>query len=129
MNYLLTFSALAEGKSLGELTMLTCSPQVSVAGPLDSGATPTSFMVAGTLAEKDADLLFSYKIDFSYPVATAAANPSPNNNSLPLPGTGNRQYQQHSSQGMLRMKPGTAYEVLKAGGVVYSVTISAPPKK
>jgi hypothetical protein len=41
----------------------------------------------------------------------------------------NIQYQQHSSQGMLRMKPGTAYEVLKAAGAIYTITISPVPSK
>jgi hypothetical protein len=124
-NYQVTFSATAEGKALGELSMLTCSPQVSVSGPLNSGMTPTTFTVNGTLGEKDGELLFSYGIGFSLPVTSTTISPKTEGQ----PVVSNIQYQQHSSQGMLRMKPGTAYEVLKAAGAVYTITISPVPSK
>jgi hypothetical protein len=124
-NYQVTFSAVADGKALGELTMLTCSPQVSVSGPLNSGPTPTNFTVSGSLAEKEGDLLFTYGIGFRYPVTTAMTSPAPG----APPVTSNIEYQEHSSQGMLRMKVGTQYEVLKAAGVIYTIIISTPQKK
>lgn len=134
-NYLVTFSATANGKAVGELTMLTCSPQISVSGPLDSGPSPTTFGVAGELGEDEGLLLFTYNIDFSYPVVTAVvAGAAAPPQAVPAPGNprsmaANVQYQQHRSQGMLRMKVGTPYEVLKAAGVTYTVVISAPVDK
>jgi hypothetical protein len=124
-NYQVTFSATAEGKALGELSMLTCSPQVSVSGPLNSGMTPTTFTVNGTLGEKDGELLFSYGIGFSFPVTSSTISPKTDGQQV----VSTIQYQQHSSQGMLRMKAGTAYEVLKAAGAVYTITISPVPSK
>lgn len=120
-NYQVTFSGASEGKSLGELTLLTCSPQISVSGPLASGPAPTLFTVIGTLSEKEGDLILSYSISYSFPVTST---PAPGQNAVT-----NTQYQQHSSQGMLRMKAGTAYEVLKAAGVTYTITISNPANK
>ena len=105
--------------------MLTCSPEVSVSGPLNSGTTPTSFTVTGSLTEKDSELLFRYGIGFSFPATTSSISSKPN----APPVASNIQYQQHSSQGMLRMKAGTPYEVLKAAGVVYTITITQAPTK
>jgi hypothetical protein len=124
-NYQVTFSATAEGKAIGELSMLTCSPQVSVSGPLNSGMTPTTFTVNGTLTEKDGELLFSYGIGFSFPVTSSTISPKTDGQQV----VSTIQYQQHNSQGMLRIKPGTAYEVLKAAGAVYTITISPVPSK
>ena len=119
-NYQVTFSGTSEGKPLGELSMLTCSPDISVNGPLNAGQTPTTFTVEGALTEKEGELLFRYSIGFSVPIT-------------PPNGDGQvRQsisYQQHSTQGMLRMKAGTAYEVLKSGGVVYTIMIAPAPTK
>lgn len=123
-NYLITFSATAEGKALGELSMLTCSPEISVSGPLNSGIAPTSFTVTGSLTEKDGELLFRYGIGFNFPVTTSTASSKPDGAVL-----SNIQYQQHSSQGMLRMKAGTPYEVLKVAGAVYTITITQAPTK
>ena len=118
-NYQVTFAATSEGKPLGELSMLTCSSEVSVSGPLNSGMTPTSFTVTGSLNEKDGELLFRYGIGFNYPVTTSTISSKPDGAV-----SSNVQYQQHSSQGMLRMKAGTPYEVLKAAGVIYTITIT-----
>ena len=123
-NYQITFSATSEGKQLGELSMLTCSPEVSVSGPLNSGTTPTTFTVTGSLTEKDGELLFRYGIGFSFPVTTSTTSSKPDG-----PVSSSIQYQQHSSQGMLRMKADTPYEVLKAAGVVYTITITQAPTK
>lgn len=123
-NYQITFSATSEGKTHGELSLLTCSPEVSVSGPLNSGTTPTSFTVTGALTEKEGELLFRYGIAFSFPITTSTISSKPDG-----PVAANIQYQQHSSQGMLRMKVGTPYEVLKASGVVYTITITQAPTK
>jgi|GEM_PF-3256830 hypothetical protein len=119
-NYQVTFSGASEGKPLGELSMLTCSPEISVNGPLNAGQTPTTFMVEGSLTEKEGELLFRYNIGFSVPITP------PNGN-----GQGHQSisYQQHTTQGMLRMKAGTPYEVLKSGGVVYTIMIAPAPTK
>lgn len=124
-NYQVTFSASSEGKPLGELSMLTCSTEVSVSGPLNSGMTPTSFTLTGSLTEKDGELLLRYGIGFSFPVTTSTLSSKPDAQQT----VSTIQYQQHSSQGMLRMKAGTPYEVLKAAGVVYTITITRAPTK
>ena len=125
VNYQISFSATSEGKSVGELSMLTCSPDISVSGPLNSGATPTSFTVRGSLSEKDDELLFRYGINFSVPITTSALTSKQDGQAI----VSNIQYQEHNSQGMLRMKAGTPYEVLKAGGAIYTITITPVPKK
>lgn len=120
-NYRITFSGISGDKSLGELSTLTCSPDVSVSGPLNATDTPTTFTVSGGLQEKDGELLFSYNIGFSLPVSTSTFSPPPNQ---AAPRVTSIQYQQHSSTGMLKMKPGKAYEVLKSAGIVYTITIA-----
>jgi hypothetical protein len=120
-NYQVTFSGRSDDKSIGELTLLTCSRQISVSGPLASSPASTVFTVTGTLSEKEDDLILSYGINYSHPITLA---PSPNQ-----PQLANTQYQQHNSQGVLRMKVGEAYEVMKAAGVTYTITISNPTKK
>lgn len=126
-NYRVAFSGVGEdGKPLGELVALTCAPRLTVSGPLNSGPTPTAFTVGCSLAEKEGDvLLMTYQIGFRYPVTTSVAADSQKNGAS----FSNVAYQDHSAEGMLRMKPGTAYEVLKAAGVTYTITISKAETK
>lgn len=122
MNYHVTFSGTSEGKPLGELSMLTCAPEISISGPLNSGMTPTSFTVTGSLKEEDGGLLLGYEIDINFPVTTSMVSSKPDGQV-----SSSFDYKKHSSHGMLRLKPGMPYEILKSAGVVYTVTISPAP--
>ncbi len=124
-NYRLSFTGKAGEKALGELSALTCSPRVSVAGPLDASEIPTSFEVTGTIAEREGGLIyFDYQILFSVPVPQQTHAAKENG-----PVTTNYSYQRHSCTGSLLMKPGKAYDILKAGGATHSVTITPEADK
>lgn len=124
-NYRLSFTGKAGEKALGELSALTCSPHVSVAGPLDASEIPTSFEVTGTIAEREGGLIyFDYQILFSVPVPQQTHSAKENG-----PVTTNYSYQRHSCTGSLLMKPGKAYDILKAGGATHSVTVTPDVEK
>ena len=130
-NYQITFAATSEGKALGELSAFSSSPEISISGPLNSDRLPRLLDVTGSLAEKDGEILFRYHIDCKIPVNTSNITTSGN---TPSGGTASAtsqsfEYVTQSSQGMLRMQAGTPYEVLKAAGDVYTVTITQGPVK
>lgn len=118
-NYRFTFSGKSDEKPLGELSALTCSRKISLSGPLNSSETPTMFTVSGTLEEKDGLLIFSYSIGYRVPLIISR----PSQPGQPQ-GYSSIQYQDHSSQGTLKIKPGKAYELLRSGGCVYSITVT-----
>jgi hypothetical protein len=118
-NYRITFSGVSGDKPLGELSALTCAPRIELSGPLSASERPANFTVSGTLSEKEGEMIFLYQIGFSVPSSVPPG----------VPGAGNIQYQQHSSSGTLRMKPGKSYEVLKCGGNVYTISISPESDK
>ena len=118
-NYRITFSGVSGDKTLGELSALTCAPRIELSGPLSASERPANFTVSGTLSEKEGEMIFLYQIGFSVPSILPPG----------VPGAGNIQYQQHSSSGTLRMKPGKSYEVLKCGGNVYTISISPESDK
>lgn len=117
-NYRVSFSGKSDDKSLGELSTLTCAREISITGPLNSSSPPTIFAVSGTLDEKDGFLIFTYTIGFRVPtvLAQSPAQPQPQPTRV--------EYQEHSSKGALRMKPGKVYELLKAGGNIYSIVVA-----
>lgn len=127
-NYRLTFSGTKGGKPLGELSTLTCAAQIQVSGPLEESETPTTFTVQGVLSEKDGDLLFAYSIGFSLPVTSSTISLNGKDGES-RPRTTTIQYHQHSSTGTLRMKPGRTYEVLRSGGMIYTITVSPEEDK
>lgn len=122
-NYRITFSGKSGETAIGELSALTCSKNILMDGPLDSSEAPTTFSITGTLEEKEGSLVLSYSL--SYRVAMVSGTQSPPPGQPPQPG-GYRsvQYMNHSSQGALKMKPGQAYEILKAGGHTYSIIVA-----
>lgn len=122
-NYRITFSGKSGEKVIGELSCLTSSPTVGISGPLDDSATPTSFNVQGTISEREGGLIFfEYQIGFEVALTSGAPNAAPGA-ARPI------QYQRHSCSGSLVMKPGKAYEILKAGGCAYSVMITPEVEK
>lgn len=128
-NYRITFSGKSGEKALGELSCLTSSPTVGISGPLDDSATPTSFDVRGTITEREGGLVFfEYQIGFQVPVASAVSS-TPPNGKVPGPSFSNIQYHNHSCSGSILMKPGKAYEILKAGGCSHTVMIAPEVEK
>lgn len=127
-NYRLTFSGTKGGKPLGELSTLTCAAQIQVSGPLEESETPTTFSVQGVLGEKDGELQFAYSISFSLPVTSSTISLNGKDGES-RPRSTTIQYQQHSSTGTLRLKPGRTYEVLKSGGIIYTITVSPEEDK
>lgn len=125
-NYRITFSGKSDDKSLGELSSLTCSPNIVVSGPLDSSETPTSFSVTGALEERDGLILFSYQIQFTIPMFTTTQQAQPASaGQAPAPAPNRHiQYMTHSSSGILKMKPGKTYDLLKVGGNVYTMVVA-----
>jgi hypothetical protein len=124
-NYRITFSGKSDEKSLGELSSLTCSRNIMIEGPLNSSDTPTTFSVSGTLEEDEGLIIFNYAISFRCPVIT---NPPPGQ--PPVPGMSRTiQYQDHTSRGILKMKPGKPYDLLRAGGNVYSIVVAPEIEK
>ena len=117
-NYRVTFSGKSDDKSLGEISTLTCARNISISGPLNSSNIPILFTVSGILEEKDGLLIFTYSIDFRAAIITTR-------DSRPgQPQSTNIEYQDQSSKGTLKMKPGKAYELLKSGGNIYSIVVA-----
>lgn len=122
-NHRITFFGKAGEKALGELSCLTNSPTVFISGPLDDSANPTSFDVRGAISEREGGLIvFEYQIGFEVALTSGAPNAAPGA-ARPI------QYQRHSCSGSLLMRPGKAYEILKAGGCAYSVMITPEVEK
>ena len=124
-NYRLTFSGQSGEKRLGELSTLTCSPQITITGTLVPEEIPVIFTVSGTLAEKDGVVTFVYSIGFRIPIPAQTSQAGKDGERTVT----NIVYQDQQCSGALRMKPGRSYELLKAGGTTYVVTIAAEPDK
>ena len=125
VNHRLSFSVKDSDKEVGELSMLTCSSEISVNGPLGDSDSQSLVTVNGSLTEEqDGAIILRYEIGFTIPVKMAMPAPGPG-----VPGSPGVQYQNHSSQGMLRVKAGKAYEVLRIGRTIYSITITPEPDK
>lgn len=121
-NYRIVFTGKSGDKALGELSLLTASPVVAISGPLDASPMPTSFEVSGTIEEREGGLIvFEYRIGFQVPVTTTIAT---NQSNVPGTSYSSVQYYNHTCSGSLVMKPGKAYDVLKAGGNTHSVMIT-----
>jgi len=122
-NYRITFSGKSGEAAIGELSALTCSKSILIDGPLNSSDTPTTFSITGTLEEKEGSLILCYSL--GYRVAVVSGTQSPQPGQPPQPGSYRSvQYIDHSSKGTLKMKPGQAYELLKAGGNTYSIIVA-----
>lgn len=124
-NYRITFSGTgADGKTLGELSTLTCAHEILVSGPLSDTTAPATFQVQGKLNENEGQLVFVYTIAFSVPVPVPVTD---------TPVAENRprsvQFNNHSSSGTLLMQPGKTYEILKCGGYTYTLTAAPEPDK
>jgi hypothetical protein len=129
-NYQITLSVTAHDKALGELSLLTCSPTVAVEGTIDLTENPTAITLRGGLVEKEGGVLvFNYSLLFTLPIVTNSQAPGPVQPGMPANMARNVQYQQHSASGAIRMKPGNSYEVLKAAGRTYSLSITLPKKE
>jgi hypothetical protein len=130
-NHRITFAGKADDKTKGELSTLTCSSRFEVSGPLGQGETPTSATLSGTLAEQEGGvLLFTYAINLTVPVVSTTTGMPVSAKNGPTPASfSSVQYVQHQATGSLKMKPGKSYDLLKVGGVSYSLTIAPEPDK
>jgi len=128
-NYRITFAGKAVDKPKGEISTLSCAAEFQVSGPMDDSSTPASLLLSGTLAEQeDGTLVFTYNVGLSVPVTTSpgAAGKEP---AAPQVFKGNTQYSQHQATGILRVKPGKSYDLIKIAGVTYALTIVAEDEK
>jgi hypothetical protein len=117
-NFRLTVSGKKGDQSLGELSALTCSPEISMDGYLDASPLGTMFAVTGNITEQAEQIKFRYNISFRTAVETPSSRPGG-----PTAGT-NLSFDEHSCSGSLLMKVGKAHEVFRSAGVVYTVLIA-----
>jgi len=118
-NFRITLTAKKGDASGGELSALTCHPQVHLSGPLDSSETPTQVTIDGSITEEGELLRFDYALSFQVAVLEMSQTSGPD-------GVVSRsvRWQNHECQGSVRMKAGTACEVLRAGGAAYSLMVA-----
>lgn len=115
-NYRLVVSRTqADGSSVA-LSVLSCSPRPEITGPLDMAGKQGTIRIAGTLAESEEGLLFSYGLGMSIPMQQQEGN------------NPNIRYQDLSASGSLRMQPGKVYEVLKADGTTITLSLTPEPE-
>lgn len=120
-NYRVTLSAKREDKPLGEISFLTCSQATRISGPVNAERNATTINASGTLAEReDGTLAWTYALEFSIPIDTPGADAAVKAPGMPV----SSQFSNHITSGALIMKPGQSYELLKMGGVTYSVIIA-----
>lgn len=133
-NYRITFSGKSGEAAIGELSALTCSKNILISGPLSSSDTPTTFTISGTLEEKNGLLILSYSLGYRVAVFSGSQSPQPGQpqppgQPPPRAGYSSVQYMDHSSNGILKMKPGQTYDLLKVGGNTYSVIVTPESDK
>lgn len=115
-NYRLVVSRTqADGSSVA-LSVLSCSPRPEISGPLDLAGKQGTIRIAGSLAESEEGLLFSYGLGMSIPIQNEAGN------------SRSIHYQDLSASGSLRMQPGKVYEVLKADGTTITLSLTPEPE-
>jgi hypothetical protein len=153
-NYRLALIAQSGDKSVGEISVLTCSSAIETSGylikPADQLMPATTLSLRGTLTEAEkGSLLFVYSFIVVTPVvsqslmsmASAAqrsgsdskrSDAKAGDETKPAP-LGNVtmtfNYRDHASTGALRVKAGSTYELVSMGGITYSLKISAEPEK
>lgn len=121
-NYTVTLTVLQDDKPVGEVVVLTASPKIVTNVPLDVKNAQASVSASGELSEgENGKMVFVYSLGFSVPVVTKSVVTPQAGGGVPMPG--NVQYQQHQSSGSVLAKLGRPYDLLKAGGYVYRVTI------
>lgn len=127
-NYRITITGKEADKPLGNLTGLSCTSAIMLEGTLDNADPPTLINVSGKFDDQEGSITFTYSIGFNVPVKSSSFTSGSKE--------GNRgnttttiSYKTQTCQGALRMKAGRSYEVLKAGGITYSVSITPEPDK
>ncbi|MCX6847395.1 MAG: hypothetical protein NTY98_00585 [Verrucomicrobia bacterium] len=124
-NYRIVISATANGRKMGELAALTCTSPFQMTGylvkPTAEDQFGASLAVRGALAEMEGGTLkLSYAMGMNAPVSMQT---------ISLPGGSQRvnstySFKKTGTSGMLLLKPGQSYEVMKVTGVVYSLSIT-----
>ena len=129
-NHRVRITAKTGDQVTGEVSCLTCWPQIQVDGNLGEKNPPTSFSFSGSLDEKDSgESVLTYRIAIRAPVemqrnvpASVPGGPSPQ----PMV---SYEYRELSCQGAILMKPGQTYDVYQSGGTTYSLTVTPEPNK
>lgn len=129
-NYRLVFAASSDEKPMGDISMLTCSSNLEVSGylskPTEENLPTTSISVRGTLTEAEGGtLVFGYAISLQVPYAASSQRAAPDAKAVMT----TISFANHTTSGTLLVKPGRNYNLLKIGGVTYSVTITPEPDK
>lgn len=129
-NYRLNFAAISDEKPIGDISMLTCSSNLEVSGylskPTEETFPATSISVRGTLTEAEGGaLVFGYAIALQVPYASSTQRAAPDVKAVMTTVS----FANHTSSGTLLVKPGRSYNILKVGGVIYSVTITPESDK
>lgn len=142
-NYRLKLTANSGDKALGEISLLTCSPNIDASGfldkPADATLPATTLTLRGKIAEQEGGaLLVTYTFGLSTPVvsrtvlpprrAEAGAGATDAKAEPRSAVTSMISYREHFSNGALRMQPGKSYELVTMAGTVYSLTLSPEPQ-
>ncbi len=131
VNYRVTLIHRDGEKTLGELSTLTCSPNVMVDGTLDASGIlvagsriPIIGFVRGTMRDENGVIVFAYTVGMQMPVPTQVV-------STPAAGatTATIQYKDVRCTGTLHMKPGKSYEVFQTGGRTFSLCVTPESDK
>ena len=118
-NFVLTVTVKEAERQLGEVSVLTSSSTVKTEVNLDTSSTPQTLSFAGMLQELEGGLfIWDYELGFRIPITTGTAVAAGSQLR-----TTTVEYQSFTSQGRVLMTIGRSYELLKAGGRVYSVSI------
>ena len=118
-NFVITVTVKEAERQLGEVSVMTSSSTVKTEVNLDTSSTPQTLSFSGTLQEMEGGVFnWDYELRFRMPVTSS---------SVVAAGSQLRtttvDYQSFSSQGRVQIKIGRSYDLLKAGGRVYSVSI------
>ena len=118
-NFRVSLIGKAGEKAAGELSNLTCHPQITFGGPMDDSGTPTAVTVAGLLTEEGESLRFDYQLSFRVAIVSQSQRATPGGALID-----SVSWEEYSCQGSLLMKEGTAYDVIRAAGATYSLMIA-----
>ncbi len=127
-NYRITLSGKEVDRISGALTSLTCASTIQMVGTLEMSDRPTLISLTGDFTDEHGSITLNYLMEFDLPVPSsyfARASKDGGEGSTTVVVS----YKSQTCQGALRMMPGKTYEVLKARGITYSVSIAPEPDK
>ncbi len=124
-NYRIAITTTVNGKKQSELAVLTCSSPFQISGfaiePTADDVKGEPLTLRGALAEQaDGSLKLSYDMRVDTPVPMQTIGLAGTAESL----TSTFQYKKTGAMGMLLLKPGQSYEVMKISGMVCAITLT-----